>query len=277
MEKVLYFLSNYNAQIIQAGFAIVFLLIIVYVYRAFFMAGSLSGDVADVAHSPAIEQKLNQILEIQRTKSGHSPSAGTTADGTSTGLGSARGQNTEVEIDKLKAEIYNLRQQLNDVEKSSGDGDSKSSIVVSATQLPEALAQNDAANSKASEEMVIKVKELETRLAEYEIIADDIAELSQLRADNAKLKEQLSKVQGPTPATDVTLEPKSVDAEITAGAKPKINEAKTPAATEELSGQAAIDALFASVTADLASEPVAANEQDLINEFEKITQKKDDE
>ena len=99
MEKVLYFLSNYNAQIIQAGFAVVFVLIIIYVYRAFFMAGSLSGDAADVVHSPAIEQKLNQILEIQRSKSGAAaPSGGASAPGS----GSPRGQNPEEEIDNAR-------------------------------------------------------------------------------------------------------------------------------------------------------------------------------
>ncbi len=252
MEKVLYFLSNYNAQIIQAGFAVVFLLIIVYVYRAFFMAGSLSGDMADVAHSPAIEQKLNQILEIQRSKSGSSASASAASSKTAAGSGSALNQNAEEEIDKLKAEIYNLRQQLSDVAKSSVGSSSESSAVASATQALEAGMENDAVSSKATVEMVVKVKELESRLAEYEIIADDIAELSQLRADNAKLKEQLSKVQRLTPAAIGNLQ---LDA---------------------------ADALFASATTDsdgelVASEPVAAAEQELINEFEKITQKKDDE
>ncbi len=265
MEKVLYFLSNYNAQIIQAGFAVVFLLIIIYVYRAFFMAGSLSGETADVAHSPAIEQKLNQILEIQRSKSGAvapsssgavAPSGGGSAPGTS----SPRGQNAEEEIDKLKAEIYNLRQQLNDAEKVSAVSGGQNLAPFSAVNSNEDAVENDPASSKATEQMVVKVKELESRLSEYEIIADDIAELSQLRADNAKLKEQLSKVQGSAPAAAEILEPKPV-----------------AAATEELSAQAAIDALFASATADLPSDPVAANEQDLINEFEKKTQKKDDE
>lgn len=257
MEKVLYFLSNYNAQIIQAGFAVVFLLIIIYVYRAFFMAGSLSGETADVAHSPAIEQKLNQILEIQRSKSGAVAPSGV---GSAPGASSPRGQNAEEEIDKLKAEIYNLRQQLNDVEKGSAVSGGQNLAPISAVSSNEDAVQNDATSSKATEQMVIKVKELESRLSEYEIIADDIAELSQLRADNAKLKEQLSKVQGPTPEAVEILEPKPV-----------------AAATEELSAQAAIDALFASATADLPSDPVAANEQDLINEFEKKTQKKDDE
>ena len=225
------------------------------------MAGSNSEEAADTNHPAGLEQKLNQILEHQRSK------ASVAADSTATNPVS-KNSVTEQDVDKLKSEIYNLRQQLNEVQTTSG-----SSNTVNNSQVSEASAADEIKDdsspemAKASEAMVVKVKELESRLAEYEIIADDIAELSQLRADNAKLKEQLSQMQ-----------PKNVQtADVpTAPAEPAT--ASQEAATD-LSGQAMVDALFAEANTSTAQADSAVpdGDQNLLNEFEKITQKKGNE
>ncbi len=261
MEKVLYFVSNYNAQIIQVGFAIVFILIIAYVYRSFFMSGGIGGDSVDMAHSPVIEQKLNQILEIQKLRV---PASGSHA-GTAGDSGDAQASHTEEEIDKLKAEIYNLRQQLTDAQKNisaSATGSAKEidSNANASDTAAAAAAASSAEYVQAAEEMVVKVKQLESRLAEYEIIADDIAELSQLRAENAKMKEQLSRTDAPATESKIleSIPSEPVEAETIEAAKEVM---ASPAVTGSLSGQAAIDALFASVTAEIASEPKKKEDQ----------------
>ena len=268
MEKAIYFLAAYNPQIIQAGFAVVLLLIIVYVYRVFFMATDSTVDSADFNHSPAIEQKLNQILEQQKSKS----TGGAATNSTST----ARSHNAEEEIDKLKAEIYNLRQQLNETEKKVFDGGSATSEqfagVSSGSRTSSDNGGAGAISEAAHEEFVVKVKELESRLAEYEIIADDIAELSQLRADNARLKEQLSNFQpeGSSDKKTKNIPPpemmaQAIDATTAADAKKAVS-------TDELSGQALVDALFAEV----GSSDVPVAEQNMLNEFEEKIEKKED-
>lgn len=215
------------------------------------MSNNSFNETADSASSTHIEQKLNQILEQQKSKinSLSSTAAETTA---------VRGSNFDEETDKLKSEIYNLRQQLTESEKkiaTTAVAPAVNSVVSSAEGVADAI-QADAI-------MAVKVKELESRLAEYEIIADDIAELSQLRADNLKLKEQISKIQTSGSAEPPSVEPSAVKKE----------------SSQDLSGQAMVDALFAEASGGTTeSEPnVPENDKNLLNEFEKITQKKENE
>ncbi|OFZ31316.1 MAG: hypothetical protein A2622_01630 [Bdellovibrionales bacterium RIFCSPHIGHO2_01_FULL_40_29] len=227
MENALQFLDHYNPQIIQTGFAIVFLLIIVYVYRLFFMAGGADVETTDLSHSPAIEQKLNQILEQQKIRS--------TTGATSAVSSVDRSDSADEEIDKLKAEIYNLRQQLNDAEKKVFEAPTSDSEVRPAENSSSEGTEDTSA-------LTGKIKELEARLAEYEIIADDIAELSQLRTDNARLKAQLA--GGETAA------------------------APRDAANEAVSGD---------VANEVIEVDVPVQDQNLLNEFEATITKKENE
>lgn len=249
-----------------------FLLIIVYVYRAFFMAGSQNEESADTNSSAGLEQKLNQILEQQKSRT-------SVAANSASGNSSAKNAISEQEVDKLKLEIYNLRQQLNDAQNNAGNSS------VNKSQVSEASASGESENSispeiaKANEAMVVKVQELESRLAEYEIIADDIAELSQLRSDNTKLKEQLSQLQSANAQTSKMQSPE-VKEEQNAETSPIIASSAAPIeAAVDLSGQAMVDALFAEANADVASAESAVpdSDQNLLDEFEKITQKKGNE
>ena len=241
------------------------------------MANSSSGEFADVTHSSEIEQKLNQILEQQKSKISSRATVATQTAGIDS--------NTDEEVDKLKAEIYNLRQQLIEAENNSVNNKQTSSGGLATDILS---AEEDAIKSveiaKNNEVMVVKFKELESRLAEYEIIADDIAELSQLRADNAKLKEQLLNAQSestakPTPEAQPTkileAQPIIVEQPIT-GQPADVSEESSV----DLSGQAMVDALFAEANAGATTESESAvpdSDQNLLNEFEKITQKKGNE
>lgn len=225
------------------------------------MAVGQSEESVDTNPSAGLEQKLNLILEQQRSKTS------VVADSTS-GNSSAKNAISEQEVDKLKSEIYNLRQQLSDAQNSAGNASENKSQTSEANGSGETEASINPEMTKANEAMVVKVKELESRLAEYEIIADDIAELSQLRADNAKLKEQLSQSSNLQPTvTPVTVLPV---------AEPLAEQSST---TADLSGQAMVDALFAEANAGVTSgeSAVPDGDQNLLNEFEKITQKKGNE
>ena len=74
------------------------------------MASSSGSETSEMTHSSEIEQKLNQILEQQKSKT--SASAATPSKTVGGNL------ITDEDVDKLKAEIYNLRQQLNSIEKN---------------------------------------------------------------------------------------------------------------------------------------------------------------
>ena len=233
------------------------------------MASSSGSETSEMTHSSEIEQKLNQILEQQKSKT--SISSATPSKTVGSNL------ITDEDVDKLKAEIYNLRQQLNSIEKNEkyniADNMQTSSAGLPSDDLSNATdSNNNFEVAKVHEAMVVKVKELESRLAEYEIIADDIAELSQLRTDNAKLKEQLLNSQ------QVSAEKKPIEevSELIAEA-PAVKVSEESSA--DLSGQAMVDALFAEANAAVPQpeSSVPESDQNLLNEFEKISQKKGNE
>ncbi len=55
--------------------------------------------------------------------------------------------------------------------------------------------QSKGASAEPPTDLLEKISELEARLAEYEIIEDDIADLSKYKDENLKLKEQIAKLQ----------------------------------------------------------------------------------
>lgn len=66
------------------------------------------------------------------------------------------------------------------------------------SQLEKATQGNPSVDGKEWEK---KISDLKDRLAEYEIIEDDIANLTFYKAENLRLKEELSKLGGPTVVT----------------------------------------------------------------------------
>lgn len=134
--------------------------------------GSISIDTKE------IEEKLKKILDNQSTN------VGATAL-----LGDGQGIISEA----AQAEIEKLTVVLKEKEKQIEE------IKATAAQAPAAAG----GDIKKYEE---KVKELETRLQEYEIIAEDIADLSFYKEENNKLQKELSayKSGGAAPASEPT-------------------------------------------------------------------------
>lgn len=196
MEKTLHFIAYYNSQIIQVGFGIVFLLIVVYVYRLFFMPHVAELSSNENLNIEIIEKKLNIIIDQQKHK------IQTVTETIPSEKSSEEGASPE-EVDKLKAEIYNLHQQLKEAEKKSSEVSSSAASSSASTEDPrqKETTQDSAGNlaqdsaTANSVQLEAKISDLQVRLSEYEIIADDIAELSQLRLDNAKLIQELAAVK----------------------------------------------------------------------------------
>ncbi len=89
----------------------------------------------------------------------------------------------EAEIEKLKTNMETLR---NEAQNSSGDG-----------ELPD--------------DIKAKIEELEARLAEYEIIEDDIADLSMYKEENAQLKAEIEALRSSSPESGGAEEPASIE------------------------------------------------------------------
>lgn len=185
MEKTLHFIALYNTQIIQVGFGIVLLLIVVYVYRIFFMSNVIDAGGTENFNAEVIEEKLNIIIDQQKQR----PTTGSSS--TAVTRSSEEGATPE-EVDKLKSEIYNLRQQIAESEKNANESKGKGSGVGTGAG---AAKSESAQESAKAVQLEAKITDLQSRLSEYEIIADDIAELSQLRTENAKLIQELAAVK----------------------------------------------------------------------------------
>lgn len=241
MEKTLHFIALYNSQIIQVGFGIVFLLIVVYVYRIFFMSNVTEGRGADHFNTEVLEEKLNIIIDQQKQRSavatGSAPAPRSSEEGAS-----------PEEVDKLKSEIYNLRQQIADTEKNASDSKSKNS----GGGASSTVKVESAADSAKSVQLEAKISDLQSRLSEYEIIADDIAELSQLRTENAKLIQELATIKASS-STEL----------------PKVKAASSEVSSEPV--QPSIEEMMG------IDSSISTQEQNSIDDFEKNILKKENE
>lgn len=190
-EKFLQFWTVYNRQIIEFVFVSTFVLILYLIYRQFF---SKSEHLAEghQAHMTSIdtseiEEKLKKILENQggfrvpATVAGAKPSGDVVAAPTA---------DVSAEIEKLKLELREKEKAIDDLKKATA-----------AASVPTGSKED----LKKWEE---KVKELEGRLQEYEIISEDIADLSFYKEENTRLQKELTtKGPGSSPASETVAPP----------------------------------------------------------------------
>jgi hypothetical protein len=177
MNDLIGWLTTNNTLMIRIGFSAVAVLAVAYVFRVFFMPRNVEkAVVADdmKASSATGSMNIEELAELQ------------------------------TEIDTLKEKVkvienekIELQKQIRvppvsleaDVISSTNDETQNKSKndPAAAAQSTEALTQMTAEHG----ELVVKIQQLEARLAEYEIIAEDIADVGQLKSENAELKVKL--------------------------------------------------------------------------------------
>jgi hypothetical protein len=208
----------------------------------------------DEGHSDELEKTLRKVLESAELKASPMPMP--------TG-------NTDVSEEAFK-EVENLKKTLSD--KSS-------EIATLRKQIEEKQASGSGEDTSG---LQLRLKELEAKLAEYEIIEDDIANLSMYKEENKRLRSELDKVQAggvaaaapavapvveaaapvaPTPAPVAqTIPEKSAAIVEEVMQTPEVTEPPAPAAKEPTPSPAPVP------------EPVAAavpqaDEDDIMSEF----------
>lgn len=170
--------------------------------------------------SSELEETLRRVLESTEVKA--SAVSGATvitnnmssapildADGNPIEPGSVAEENAlKQKLSEKETEIMALRDQLTSLEKSGG--------------------------SSGNTELEAKLKDLEAKLQEYEIIEDDIANLSLYKEENAKLKEEIEKLRAGGATEAVASPPPVVESvEAQAAAEPKVDEPKTEEAVAD--------------------------------------------
>lgn len=286
MEKFLDFWSHYNAIIIEVLVSLILVSTIYLVYRTFFGAkgeGALqaSGPSGAIAvNTEHIEKSLQKILENQATLKNTSQAAADQGGATA----------------ELVQELGNLKKALEEKEKQIGLLQDKATQALKAAKSSEASPSAEAIAAAASaaaglaekerEDYESKIKELQGRLAEYEIISEDIADLSFFKEENARLTKELEALRGgsggepaaPLAAQSENRTPEKVTEEAIAevlGQETAVESAAPAGGAEALDDS--LMAEFAKAVegqkAETAASPTTEDHDKLLEEFENFNKK----
>jgi hypothetical protein len=250
IERFLQFVMSHNATIIEILFGLTLLGVLFLAVRSFLLAKDPSGGGAALDMGN-LETMLQQILE----KAGQIPSAA--------GAGAGSTEDSQ----RLIAEITNLKTDLEAKKKQIDE------MKTAAANTPAPAAGGLSSEEKAS--LDDKIRELQAKLSEYEIISEDIADLSFYKEQNAKLQKELDSmkaggapVAAPAPAPVAAAAPPPPPREEPAIVG-KATVTETPA--DEVPVSEPIPAPAASAAAPAAAE--LAIDDDLMAEFAAAVEK----
>lgn len=271
MAKFLHFFTQYNTIIIEVLVALVLGLMIFLVFQNIFGKKETMDHGEHVPLPADLENTLKKVLE----NIPQAPAASSGNAGVDPALLAAR----NAELEKLRLEIAAKEKELA-AEKAR------------AAQAASAGAPAAAANAEAQNGLSAKIKDLEARLAEYEIISEDIADLSFYKEENARLQAELKQSKGgagtevATPPPTAAPETISVPPENAPAAAPQLESVTPtpePAATsvtpEPPPAAAAVIQTESAPAAGIALDnsqpppagtqdgPVNVTEEDLMKEF----------
>ncbi|ASD63126.1 hypothetical protein [Bdellovibrio bacteriovorus] len=322
IEKFLSFWDHHNTSIIEGLLGLIILLALFLAFRAFFAKKGSSSTTAENGQgidAAQLEKTLQKILDNQS----HAPAAksrpaaedlGVDVEMDESPLSTKKAQasaasssaDAAAAVAESAAEVAQLRLSLSENHQK---------VETLQAQLQEALAAAQAASagggaggggeggmsSAEKEELNGKLRDLEARLAEYEIISEDIADLSRYRDENEDLKKQLEALKAgapapaaaapapeaaPAPAPEPTPEPAAPAAEVAAEPAPEapadsgggsdlIDDDLMKEFAAAVEGQRALDK--AAEKAGDGSEEAAKNGDEtnqLMSEFENFVTKK---
>ncbi|GIL17020.1 MAG: hypothetical protein BroJett040_07710 [Oligoflexia bacterium] len=183
LDKIIQFFIKYNAVLIEALVGAIIIIVGFLAYRSFAQArDEVSGAKGTDLHD--LEEMIKKLLE----RANQVP--------TSAALAKA-GADGAVDTSPLLNEIEKLRIDLQTKQAEIEQMKSQSAKAPSATPAPGMSTEEKATLEN-------QIKELQNKLAEYEIISEDIADLSFYKEENAKLRKQIESagsVAAPAAAT----------------------------------------------------------------------------
>ncbi len=191
IDKFLDFWSRHNVGIIEALIAAIVFAVVVLVYSMIFgkkSEANIDGGGASI-DTAQIEKTLQKILDAQATAK---PAAGASAEAISASPAAVAAAAPEV-----AAELENLRKTLQEkqsqIEELKVKADTATAAAASASASGVVAPGAGGAGLSAEEKQAYetKIKDLEARLAEYEIISEDIADLSKFKEENVRLQKEL--------------------------------------------------------------------------------------
>lgn len=163
---------GHTVTIIQVLVTLIILLTSYVLYRVYSQSSEVSA--APAAPVPNFEEALNKLIELQK---------------------STPVQPVEVppDMEALREELIKSKNIIKELEEKNLD---------LALKAEAAAAAAPAADPAEAEGLRAKVNDLESRLSEYEIIAEDIADLGRYKEENVKLQKELEGLRGTPAAVD---------------------------------------------------------------------------
>lgn len=260
--QVVEFLVHHNVLIIEVLLGIIIFSVVFLSFRLFFRKAEaeIKGGVDDQALK-AIEASLKKVLETAEVKAAVTTSS-------PSGESSIGGSVAEEFVQKLETEVATKAKLIEELQ----------------VQLQTVQEQAAASASSGGDVAQWKQKagELEAKLAEYEIIAEDIADLSQYKEENARLKAEIDALKA---GGAVAAAPAAAAAAPEAPAPAPTQAAAPVAAAPEAPVDDDIMAEFAKAVEDqksgglkeaepasVAEAPPAAVDDDIMAEFAKAVE-----
>lgn len=296
MNNFINWVAVNNTLMIRIGFTAILGLLVIYVFRLFFVPKvNLINELADSENqnSAKLPGQIDEA-EIEKRKIVEEKQA----------------QYYNNEIEKLLIEIAKLKDQLMDTNTLVTDLKEKNLELTNKTKnvVVQAPVKVEAEDLEVVLELRSKVSNLEARLSEYEIIAEDISEIGQLRKEIAELRKQ---AENPPAADAVNISEIEPEKEPEPEPMPEVAAISEPAPEPEINVEATgVERLDEAQIADLilamettasdtpvvqenvveeikieetAVEPpvrlvsdkeVSASERDMLDHFEEISKKK---
>ncbi|MBX3034060.1 MAG: hypothetical protein KF865_09050 [Bdellovibrionaceae bacterium] len=184
VERFLIFWSHNNTLIIEILIGLILLTVIYLAFRSFFGPESdeeaMAGAPRSALDSAQLE-KLQKMLEANAGAGGERPAA---VEAPVSAEALAGGADPAV-MQQLKTDVTEKARQIEEL---------KAQMAAQAQAASQGLSLDD---QKKLEE---KLKDLEARLAEYEIISEDIADLSFYKEENARLQKEVESASTKAPA-----------------------------------------------------------------------------
>ncbi|MBX2987240.1 MAG: hypothetical protein KF802_05020 [Bdellovibrionaceae bacterium] len=230
VERFLIFWSHNNTLIIEILIGLILLTVIYLAFRSFFgpepEEEATAGAPRSALDSAQLEKTLQKILE---SGAGAAAAASASAEAAppAGAEGAAAAGGDPAVTQQLKTEVAEKTRQLEEL---------KAQLAAQAQAASQGLSLDD--QKKLDE----KLKDLEARLAEYEIISEDIADLSFYKEENARLQKEVESagkaapaaapepVVEPAPEPVVEAAPEPVPEPVTVAAEPVAEVAPAPEA-----------------------------------------------
>lgn len=258
LDKFLDFLFKHNVVIIEGLFVFILLLISALAFYYFFSSSKEGVGAFKHTSDSEIEKlqiALKQVLEKANlvTAAGAASTGGTDINSLSSNSDASGllGADLGNQVLNLQQEISTLKDSLTLKQKEIENYKNEN---LKKTEMPASADPNQAG-------LEDQIKELQAKLTEYEIISQDIADLTMYKDENAKLKWELSKLKGEDQKIETAKT--EVPAPVAPAAVESAPEVKTEPAPNSISPAESVATTEASAASATTTEVVTANTEEV--------------